>query len=68
MSPPDPSLASTDADPDHRSCNQCGSHVSHSFARVFGTNGGEVHACPNCASLRELYGQSARPDNESTTL
>jgi len=62
MSRPDVTIASTDADPDHRSCNGCGSHVSHSFARVFGTNGNEVHACPNCASLRELYGSSAHTD------
>jgi len=31
-----------------RECEGCGSPVSDRFARVFGDNQGEVHACPEC--------------------
>ena len=31
-----------------RECEACGAPVSDAFARVFGDNQGEVHACPEC--------------------
>ena len=42
-------------------CQNCGSFVTPRFVRVFGTNGGEVFACPDCAPLGELMeGKAAR--------
>lgn len=35
-------------------CKNCGSQVTDSFARVFGTNANEVLACPECASMRAI--------------
>jgi hypothetical protein len=32
----------------------CGGHVSHRFARVFGDNEDNVHNCPRCSTTREL--------------
>lgn len=41
-------------------CYRCGSFVTTDFIRVFGTNDGEVHRCPECASFKELIeGQAA---------
>ena len=39
----------------NRSCQNCGSHVTEQFARVFGTNDDAVHGCPDCSTGRELY-------------
>lgn len=42
-------------------CQNCASFVTPRFVRVFGTNGGEVFACPDCAPLGELMeGKAAR--------
>lgn len=43
-------------------CKNCGSEVTDSFARVFGTNTNEVLACPECASMRAIMegGAAAR--------
>lgn len=30
-------------------CQNCGSHVSDDFYRVFSDDEGQVRACPNCA-------------------
>jgi hypothetical protein len=35
-------------------CQSCGGFVTKDFARVFGTNDGEVYACPDCATMVEL--------------
>jgi hypothetical protein len=35
-------------------CQQCGSSVSNSFARVFGDNEDRVHGCPTCTTFRDL--------------
>ena len=40
-------------------CLNCGRYVSPSFARVFGDNEDSVHACPNCASMREIMDAGA---------
>lgn len=29
-------------------CEECGSHVTHAYARAFGNNDGEVHGCLEC--------------------
>lgn len=31
-------------------CEQCESHVSDDFQRVFGDDQGDVYACPNCSA------------------
>lgn len=36
-------------------CLSCGAHVTPRFARVFGDNEDEIHGCPNCRDLNELY-------------
>lgn len=35
-------------------CMTCGEVVTRRFARVFGDNGDDVHACVNCTTTREL--------------
>lgn len=43
-------------------CLNCGEFVSTDFVRVFGTNDDEVHACPACAHMTEIFnGRSSRP-------
>ncbi|MDZ7729840.1 MAG: hypothetical protein U5K37_00740 [Natrialbaceae archaeon] len=39
-------------------CQNCGTHVTQQFARVFGDNGDIVHGCPACTTYREM--QSGR--------
>ena len=34
-------------------CGNCDAYVTRDFVRVFGIDG-EVHACPNCTTHREL--------------
>jgi len=31
-------------------CENCGSHISEDFARVFGNENKEVYACPKCSA------------------
>jgi hypothetical protein len=38
-----------------RECRYCGAHVTQRFARVFGDNENEIHGCPNCLDVNELY-------------
>lgn len=40
-------------------CRSCGAHVTQQFARVFGDNGDEVHACHNCAMAAALMNGAA---------
>lgn len=40
-------------------CQNCGSHVSNDFVRVFGIDG-DVHGCPSCRTFRDL--QEAQKD------
>ncbi|MFP8956754.1 hypothetical protein ACLI4Y_08500 [Natrialbaceae archaeon A-CW3] len=35
-------------------CRNCGTQVTRQFARVFGDNRDTVHACPDCATYREM--------------
>ncbi len=35
-------------------CRNCHSYVSQQFARVFGNNEDEVHACIECSTLHAL--------------
>ena len=35
-------------------CVNCGTQVTRQFARVFGDNRDVVHACPECATYREM--------------
>jgi hypothetical protein len=35
-------------------CDNCGSHVSDAFTRVFGDNDGRLHQCLSCSTTREL--------------
>jgi hypothetical protein len=35
-------------------CDNCGSHVSEAFTRVFGDNDGRLHQCLSCSTTREL--------------
>lgn len=62
-----PHSATPGDDAHKRRCSQCGSHVSLSFARVFGSNHDSVHACPSCSTLRELQDEvPADPSAPST--
>ncbi|MFC7212978.1 hypothetical protein ACFQMM_06620 [Saliphagus sp. GCM10025308] len=35
-------------------CLNCGNRVTRQFARVFGDNRDDVHACPDCSTYREM--------------
>ncbi len=35
-------------------CLNCGNQVTRQFARVFGDNRDDVHACPDCSTYREM--------------
>jgi len=39
---------------DRPRCVNCGNQVTRQFARVFGDNRDVVHACPDCATYREM--------------
>lgn len=44
-------------------CQNCGSYVTESFARVFGSNEREVFGCPRCRSFASLMdGAAADPE------
>ncbi|WP_425504256.1 DUF7563 family protein [Saliphagus infecundisoli] len=36
-------------------CENCGSHVTEQYARVFAGNDGTLHACPNCRSQTDIF-------------
>lgn len=36
-------------------CQNCDAYVTAAYARVFGDNTNEVHACRNCATAQEMY-------------
>lgn len=43
-------------------CLSCDSFVTADFARVFGDNDHEVHACPDCCTQTNLMsGEGAKP-------
>jgi uncharacterized protein YcgI (DUF1989 family) len=50
-------------------CRNCGAHVTERFARVFGNNGNQVHACLDCSVNTDLYegGGLARDRSSSET-
>jgi len=39
---------------DATTCENCGTHVSASFVRVFGDNDGTLHRCSECTTVSEL--------------
>lgn len=49
-------------------CQNCGEPVSSRFARVFGNNQNEVHACLECATEKELYRGSGRAPDVDTSI
>lgn len=49
-----------DSEPGKQYCGRCNSHISFTFARVFGNNEDEVYACPACSTMRELRNGEAR--------
>jgi len=47
------------------SCENCGAFVTDQFARVYGDNSGEVHACFECQTKTAVKkGAAANPDFE----
>lgn len=44
-----------------RECEGCGALVSARFARVFGDNQGDVHACPECGVQGHYSAGGGRP-------
>lgn len=51
-------------------CQQCGGHISQDFARVFGDNNDDVHACHGCTVQQDLKYRAngrTRPSNTQTT-
>jgi DNA-directed RNA polymerase subunit RPC12/RpoP len=48
-----------------RQCQNCGSHVTDAFARVFGDNREHVYRCLSCANTAELLeGETAVPPSD----
>nr|WP_170972468.1 hypothetical protein [Natronorubrum halophilum] len=43
-------------------CQNCGTHVTQQFARVFGDNGDIVHGCPGCTTYREMQSGGHLPN------
>lgn len=35
-------------------CDNCGSHLTEQYARVFAANDGTLHACRNCSELKDM--------------
>lgn len=51
-------------------CQYCENVVSTKFVRIFGSDNGTIHCCPDCATFRELQDGAAatpgyEPDGES---
>ncbi|PGF14261.1 hypothetical protein CP556_24985 [Natrinema sp. CBA1119] len=44
-------------------CQNCGNQVSRRFARISGDNRDVVHACPGCATNRELHREASNADS-----
>jgi len=42
-----------------RHCQNCESHVTQQFRRIFGDENGVVHLCPECATVRQLQDDAA---------
>lgn len=50
---------------DTKRCQNCRSHVTTAFARVFGDNQGRVFRCRSCAERSDLFeGDSAVPPSQ----
>ena len=48
---------------EHRTCQNCGAHVTKQAARTMGDEDGRVYACPSCTPHRDLQNAAAaRPD------
>lgn len=46
-------------------CENCGEFVTDRFAKAFGDNAGDVHACPECKGMTAVKrGAGADPDFE----
>jgi len=47
-------------------CARCDAHVTEDYQRVFGTNDGDVHGCPECRAQTDMYrGAGADPEYEA---
>lgn len=55
MATSDPGERIDDATGGASSCQNCGSHVSLRFTKVFGDNDDIVHACFHCSPHYELF-------------
>ena len=50
-------------------CQNCGQPVDAQYARVFGNEDDEVHACTNCSTHRAIArGAAVAPDRDGTLL
>jgi hypothetical protein len=50
-------------------CQTCGEQVMAEYARVFGNDDDELHACPNCSTQRALArGAGVDADRDGTLL
>lgn len=36
-------------------CDNCGSHVTDRYKRVFAANDGTIHACSNCRNQVDMF-------------
>ena len=50
------------------SCQNCGARVSAEYARVFGNDADELHACSNCSTQRAVARGAAVDANRDGTL
>lgn len=46
-------------------CNNCESHVTEQFARVFGDNDDHVHSCIDCTANTDLYDGAGSQGSET---
>lgn len=52
----------------HVECRSCGNAVTNAFGRVFGDEDNIPHACPGCATQRELQNCAATSADADGTL
>lgn len=48
-------------------CDNCGTFVTATYARVFGDNDGSVQGCPDCTALRYLTEGGTASDADADT-
>ena len=58
-------MSTSFAPPKPSCCRNCGAHISEDFARVFGDQSNDVHACMECSCQEHLFaGGAADPTRE----